>query len=110
MSMTTYVQGFLDFIREKGIVALAIGLAIGIQASNTVAAFVQNFIDPLVGVVLGGTDLTGIQTTITRSGNDFVFGWGVILQAIITLLATAFVVYFFVDKAGLAKLDKPEKK
>jgi hypothetical protein len=29
-----------------------------------------------------------------------------ILQAVITLLATAFVVYFIVDKAGLTKLDK----
>lgn len=104
--MGTFISGFMDFVREKGVVALAVGLAVGIQASNTVASIVSNFVDPLIGVILGGTDLTGISTTITRGSNEYVFGWGFILQAIITLLATAFVIYFIVERAGLAKLDK----
>jgi large conductance mechanosensitive channel len=104
--MHKLIKDFLDFVREHGIVALAVGLAIGIQASNSVASFVQNFIDPLVGLILGGTDLTGISTTVTRGDNSYVFGWGLIVQAIITLLATAFVIYIVVDKLGLAKADK----
>jgi large-conductance mechanosensitive channel len=36
-----------------------------------------------------------------------VFGWGAILGAIITLLATAFVVYQLVH---IAKLDRMDKK
>lgn len=106
--MRKVVADFMQFIRKQGVVALAIGLAIGIQASNTVAAFVQNFIDPLVGLVLGNTDLSSISTTVSRGDNEYTFGWGIILQAIITLIATAFVIYFVVERAGLIKLDSKE--
>lgn len=104
--MNKMVKGLMDFIREQGVVALAVGLAIGIQASALVSAIVEYFINPLVGVILQGTDLSGIRSTVEVGGEVQVFGWGIILQAIITLIATAFVVYYLVDKLGLNKLDK----
>ncbi len=104
--MTKYIKGFMTFVREQGVVGLAIGLAIGIQASSTVSAIVNQFINPLVGVVLQGTDLSGIKSTVSVGDSNQVFGWGIILQSVITLLATATVVYFVVEKAGLTKLDK----
>lgn len=97
---------FVKFVREQGVVGLAVGLAIGASAGDAVKAIVDNFISPLVGLILGNTDLSSIATTVTRDGEKVVFGWGNIINAIITLLATAFVVYFIVDKAGLTKADK----
>jgi large conductance mechanosensitive channel len=108
--MKDLLNEFVSFVREQGIVALAVGLAIGVQASNTVASIVDNFIDPLVGVILNGTDLSSISTTITRDGENLVFGWGNILNAIITLVATAFVIFFVVKKSGLTKIDKSKKE
>ena len=98
----------MDFVRTQGVIGLAVGLAIGIKAGDAVGALVDNFISPLVGYILGGTDLTKLQwdTGLERGGHVLVFGWGAIANAIITLLATAFVVYYIVDKAGLTKLDK----
>lgn len=107
--MSKFLTGFMDFVREQGVVGLAVGLAIGIQASATVGALVNQFINPLVGIVLQGTDLSNISTTVDVKGTPMVFGWGIIVQSVITLLATAFVVYFIVDKAGLTKLDKKKK-
>ena len=102
------LKGFMDFVRTQGVVALAVGLAIGIKAGDSVSAIVDNFISPLVGFVLGGTDLNQLrwETGLGRGGEELVVGWGAIANAIITLLATAFVVYFVVEKAGLTKLDK----
>lgn len=102
------VKGFVDFVRAQGIVGLAVGLAIGLKAGDAVGALVDNFISPLVGYILGGTDLSALEwnTGLVRGGEELVFGWGAIANAIITLLATAFVVYFIVDKAGLTKADK----
>ncbi len=100
------MKEFMVFVREQGVVGLAVGLAIGASAGEAVKAIVENFINPLVGLILQGTDLTNIKSTVTVSGEKLVFGWGFILQAVITLLATAFVVYFIVDKAGLTKVDK----
>ncbi len=104
--MSKTVKEFMTFVREQGVVGLAVGLAIGASAGEAVKSIVENFINPLVGVILQGTDLTGIKSTVVAGGEKQVFGWGSILQAIITLLATAFVVYFIVDKAGLTKVDK----
>jgi large conductance mechanosensitive channel protein len=103
------LKGFSDFVREQGVVGLAVGLAIGASAGDAVATLVENFINPLVGIILQGTDLTGIQSTVDAGNTTVTFGWGLILQAVITLLATAFVVYFIVDKAGLTKADKKSK-
>jgi len=102
------IKGFMDFVRAQGVVGLAVGLAIGLKAGEAVQVLVDNFISPLVGYILGGTDLTKLQwdTGLVRGGHELVFGWGAIVNAIIVLLATAFVVYFIVDKAGLTKIDK----
>lgn len=106
--MSVTVKNFVKFVREQGIVGLAVGLAIGLKAGDAVGALVDNFISPLVGFILGGTDLSHLewQTGLVRGGKELVFGWGAIVNATITLLATAFVVYYIVDKAGLTKLDK----
>lgn len=105
----SFIKDFSNFVREQGIVGLAVGLAIGLQASGAVAAIVDNFIDPLVGLLLNGTDLSSISTTVTRNGEELVFGWGAILNAVITLIATAFVIFFVVNKSGLTKLDKKKE-
>lgn len=106
--MSKFIKGFLDFVREQGVVGLAVGLAIGLQAGLAVTALVNNFISPIVGYILGGTDLNSLvwETGLVRGGVELVIGWGAIANATITLVVTAFVVYFIVEKAGLTKLDK----
>jgi large conductance mechanosensitive channel len=104
--MSTMIKGFTKFVREQGVVGLAVGLAIGTKAGDTVSALVENFISPIVKLILQGTDLSGISSNIKLGSTTATFGWGNIIQAIIVLLATAFVVYFVVDKAGLTKADK----
>ena len=105
------IKGFMDFVREQGVVGLAVGLAIGTSAGQAVASIVDNFINPIVGFILGGLDLSDMtwNTGLSRGGHDLVFGWGAILSAIITLLATAFVIYYIVHQMKLDKLDKKAK-
>ena len=109
MATSKHAKGFVDFVREQGVVGLAVGLAIGTAAGAAVKEIVVQFINPLVGFVLGGADLAKLtwNTGLSRGGDDLVFGWGAILGAIITLLATAFVVYQLVH---IAKLDRMDKK
>ena len=106
--MSAMVKGFMKFVREQGVVGLAVGLAIGAKAGDAVTALVKEFISPIVGFILGGTDLSEKMwhTGLRNGGVELVFGWGAIVNAVIALLATAFVVYFIVDKAGLTKLDR----
>ena len=105
------LKGFADFVREQGVVGLAVGLAIGTSAGAAVKTLVDGFINPIVGYIVGGEDLAGQawNTGLERGGVDLVFSWGAILSAVITLLATAFVIYFIVIKTGLDKADKKKK-
>jgi large conductance mechanosensitive channel len=103
-----HAKGFVDFVREQGVVGLAVGLAIGASAGEAVKAIVVNFINPIVGYLVGGVSLDKQiwNTGLSRGGNDLEFGWGAIIGAVITLVATAFVVYQIVHIAKLDRLDK----
>lgn len=106
-----HTGGFVSFVREQGVVGLAVGLAIGVSAGAAVKSIVDNFINPIVGFILGGLDLSKMawKTGLTRGGHELVFGWGAILSAIITLLATAFVIYWLVHIIRLDRLDKAKE-
>lgn len=103
-------KGFADFVRQQGVVGLAVGLAVGTSAGAAVKSIVDNFINPIVGFLIGGVDLSKLTWVVVKVGADgkggLVFGWGAILSAIITLLATAFVIYQLVHFAKLDKIDK----
>ncbi len=104
--MNKLLKDFMSFVREQGVVGIAVGIAVGLQAAALVSTFVEWFINPLVGILLQGTDLSGIKSDVEIGDASVTFGWGMILQALITFLATAFVVYFVVEKSGLTKADK----
>lgn len=102
--------GFITFVREQGVVGLAVGLAIGTAAGAAVKQIVDGFINPIVGFLIGGIDLAKLKWVIVAPKADGTGGlalsWGAILSALITLVATAFVIYFLVHLAKLDRLDK----
>ncbi len=104
------LAGFMDFVRTQGVVGLAVGLAIGTAAGAAVKQIVDGFINPIVGFIIGGIDLADLNWTVVdpdASGKGgLIIGWGAILSALITLVATAFVIYLIVHYAKLDKLDK----
>lgn len=107
---TKHVGGFVDFVREQGVVGLAVGLAIGTAAGASVKVIVDEFISPLVALLTRGVDLNSLQWVILPADGateEVAIGWGAILSSVITLLATAFVIYQIVH---IAKLDRADKK
>jgi large conductance mechanosensitive channel protein len=109
--MGKQIRNFMDFVRSQGVVGLAVGLAIGAQVTLVTDSLVKNFINPLVGFILGNTDLTNLKWEVVAKSPDssraLTFEYGRILDAVIRLLAVAAVIYFVVH--GL-KLDKVDKK
>lgn len=102
------VAGFMTFVREQGVVGLAVGLAIGTQAGATVKTIVEGFINPIVGFAVGGVSLEQLtwNTGLTNNGKELIFGWGAIASATITLVAVAAVIYYVVKGFKLDRLDK----
>lgn len=101
------LTGFIDFVREQGVIGLAIGLAIGVAASDTVKKLVEGFINPLVQFITGtGSTLANATWTFEAFGRSATFAWGAALSSTITLIATALVVYWLISIFKLDKLDK----
>ena len=105
--------GFFNFVREQGVVGLAVGLAIGTAAGASVKVIVEQLISPLVGLITRGVELSSLKWVILAAQNnhaEVAIGWGAILSSFITLLATALVVYLVVHLAKLDRIDKKKDK
>lgn len=96
------VMGFIDFIRERGVMGLAIGFVLGTSVQKVVTAFVTDIVNPFVGLFLGQGD--GLKSfTVGR------FLVGDFLAVMIDFVILAFIVYFLFKGLGLDKLDKPKE-
>ena len=103
----THMSGFIDFIREQGVVGLAVGLAIGTAAGDTVKKLVTAFVDPLVQLIVGSQQgLQSASFTVEVAGRKGEFLYGAFVSSLITLIAVAFVVYAIIHFLKLDKLDK----
>lgn len=96
------MKGFLEFIREQGVMGLAVGFILGGAVSKLVASLVADVVNPLVGLLLGRVNLSQMYTQI---GNSRLM-WGNFISTAIDFSVIAAVVYFGVKILGLDKLDK----
>lgn len=100
-------SGFMNFIREQGVVGLAVGLAIGTAAGATVKTLVEGFVTPIVQFIIGSTaGLEAAAWHVELWGRTADFKWGAFVSSAITLVATAFVIYQIVHVAKLDRMDK----
>lgn len=108
--MKKQLQGFMDFVREQGVVGLAIGLAIGTQAGILVKDMVGAIIDPIIGLIIGNPKgLQAAQWDVTIAGRSASFGFGQLAYSIIVFIAVAAVIYFVIHGLKLDKIDKKKK-
>lgn len=98
------LTGFISFIREQGVVGLAIGFILGGAVGKLVSALVENIINPLVGLALGKVDLVDKAVTLGSA----TLKWGAFVSTFIDFIIVAAVVYWGFKALGLAKIDKPK--
>ena len=99
-----HFKGFKKFIKDQGLIGMAIGLILGTASGELVKSLINNVIMPPLGFILGSSEgLKGIVWNMgkTPSGKDAVLYYGAFLNDIVNFLVIAFVVYFvllFVEK------------
>jgi large conductance mechanosensitive channel len=100
------VKEFRDFLLRGNIVELAVAFVMGVAFGALVNSFVNNLVMPIVAMIIGKPDFSGLTFTI----NDAVFRYGAFITDAITFVATAAAVFFFVVKpmnALTARMRKP---
>ena len=101
--MKSFIKEFKEFISNGNVMSMAIGIIIGGAFTAIVNSLVADIITPLIGMILGGINFSGISITV-GSAQLMV---GNFIQAVIMFVLTALVI--FVMMKGLNKLAAKKK-
>jgi large conductance mechanosensitive channel len=88
------IKEFRDFILRGNVIELAVAVIIGAAFTSVVNAIVKGLFTPLIGVFGGMPDFSANKFTI----NGSVFLWGDVVNAIISFLIMALVIFFLIVK------------
>jgi len=102
-------SGFMNFVREQGVVGLAIGLAIGTEAGVLVKQIVGSVITPIIDLIIGKGGLDGLKWTVHIGDRSGTFDVGTLIDVLIRFLAVAFVIYLVIHFLKLDRLDKKKE-
>jgi len=91
---------FKDFISQGDVLDLAVGVIIGGAFGKIVSSLVNDIIMPIIGVIIGGVDFTGLKAEI----GEATITYGVFIQNVLDFLIVALCIFFFVR--GIEKMKK----
>jgi large conductance mechanosensitive channel len=100
--MKEFMQEFKAFAMKGNVVDLAIGVIIGGAFGSIVTSLVSDVIMPVVGMLTGGIDFTGLTYTV---GNAHI-AYGKFLQATFVFMIVAWVLFLVVK--AMARLKRAE--
>lgn len=97
------MKGFIDFIRERGVVGFAVAFILGGAVTKVVSSLVSDIINPILGLILSRTkSLESMYFKIARAK----IMWGHFLSVAIDFFILSMVVYSIVKGLKLERIDK----
>ena len=100
--MKKFVQEFKEFISKGNVITMAVGIIIGSAFTAIVNSLVNDIITPLIGVILGGMDFSGMVLTVGKESLLI----GSFINAIISFLLTALVLFMIVKTFNRMQREK----
>lgn len=103
MKKNGWITEFKTFIMRGNVLDMAVGVVIGSAFTAIVTSIVENLLTPIIALIMGKTDFSGLTLGP--------FGIGAVINAIITFLITAFVVFWIVkivNRLTPKKKEEPE--
>lgn len=109
------LKEFKDFIAKGNVMDLAVGIIIGAAFTAIVKAMVDDLINPIIGLFMGGVDFTNMYAVLggevaegaslaeAREAGASIFAYGSFVMAVINFLIIAFVVFMLVRSVNKAK-------
>lgn len=95
------VKELKDFLLRGNVVELAVAVVIAGAFGLIVASFVEQLINPLIGLIFGQPDLSAIVIeTTSRSGEPVIFGIGAFLNTVINFAIVGTVLFLVIRAAN----------
>jgi large conductance mechanosensitive channel len=102
-----WLREFKSFIMRGNVVDLAVGIVIGAAFTGIVNSLVQDLINPIIGLLIGGVDFSNIFFVLsghrgpsldaTRQSGAAVLAVGVFINAIIKFLIVALAIFWLLQ-------------
>lgn len=100
-----FIAEFKAFIARGNVLDMAVGIIIGSAFTAIVTSLVNDIIMPIVGVIIGGIDLSSLKVTVGSAAINY----GVFIQAIINFLLIALTVFIIIKALSKAKRKQAEE-
>jgi large conductance mechanosensitive channel len=97
------MKEFKAFAMRGNVVDLAVAVIIGGAFGKIVASLVADVVMPIVGLLLGGVNFSGLSITV----GDAVIKYGAFIQAIVDFLIIAWVIFLALKALNKVKKAEP---
>ena len=104
--MKSLINEFKEFIKRGNVIDLAVAVVIGGAFSAIVNSLVNDLIMPVIGVIIGGINFTGLTLRVGTA----VIRYGSFLQNVINFLIIAFAIFMLVKLINKFFKKKEEVK
>lgn len=115
---------FKEFALKGNFVDMAVGIVIGAAFSTIVKSFVSDIIMPVVGMLTGGVDFSNLFAVIknpvegatyatlaaAQEAGAVTINYGIFINAVITFVIVAFVLFMVIKGMNNAKKMMEEEK
>lgn len=100
------LKDFRQFLMQGNFVALAVAFVVGAAFAALVTSFVETLITPLIAAIGGQPDFSELSFTI----NGSTFQYGLFLNALISFIVIAAVIFFLVVRPINALMERSRSK
>ena len=116
------LKEFKEFIARGNVIDLAVGIIIGAAFTAIVNSLVADLINPIIGLLTGGTDFSGHYFVLkgdvpegaslkaARDSGAAVFAYGSFLSAVINFLIIAWAVFLLVKAVNRVQKGLSQKQ
>ena len=100
------LKEFKEFVARGNVIDLAVGVIIGSAFGKIVTSVVDDLLMPLIGMIIGGIDFTGLSLKIGEAKITY----GNFIQNVIDFLIVAFCIFLIVKLVNRATEKLSKKK
>ena len=106
------LKEFKLFIAQGNVLDLAVGVVIGAAFGKITSSLVEDIINPILGIIIGGVDFTQLKIVLKQAVGEtpeVAIKYGNFIQTVIQFLIIAWVIFLVVKAANRMRLTKPKE-
>ncbi len=105
------LKEFKEFIARGNVMDLAVGIIIGAAFTAIVNSMVEDLINPIIGLVIGGVDFSDFVLRFGEGDHAATIRYGAFITSVINFLIIAWVVFLLIKAVNRVRgmVETPEK-